>query len=99
MVTVTTLRPFYDLQCRVDRNVGDVFDTSEGRAEQIDSALPGYITYKRTRHVHEVEQEPAEPVPDFSKMTVAQLKAYAAEKGIDIPNGTKKAEIIAILKG
>lgn len=99
MVAVNVLRPFYDIQCRVDRIAGDTFNTSEERAEQIDSALPGYITYRRVAGADVAVEEHQDSVADVSKMTVAQLKAYAEEHGVDIPSGTKKAEIIAILKG
>ena len=32
---------------------------------------------------------------DYNKMTVPQLEAYAAEKGIDLAGASRKAEIIA----
>lgn len=32
---------------------------------------------------------------DYSKMTVPQLEAYAAEKGIDLEGASRKADIIA----
>ena len=41
---------------------------------------------------------PAEEAVDLSKMTVAQLKELAAEKGVKIPSGAKKADIIELLK-
>lgn len=104
MVNIIVLKPFYDLKCHVDRNVGDTFTASEGRAEQICFALPGYISYepvidgKGDSTAKDVTTGD-EPVADVSGMTVAQLKAYAREVGVSIPSGAKKAEIIAILKG
>lgn len=41
------------------------------------------------------EDQQAEPLEE---MTVAQLKAYAAEKGIDLNGATKKADIIEAIK-
>lgn len=38
------------------------------------------------------------PAEDLSKMTVAQLKDLAAEKGIKIPSGARKAEIIELIQ-
>lgn len=39
------------------------------------------------------------PVTDpLDKMTVEELKAYAAEKNIDLGDATKKAEIKAVIK-
>jgi ribosomal protein L20 len=34
---------------------------------------------------------------DYSKMTVAELKEIAKEKGIKIPSGSKKSDIVALL--
>ena len=99
MVKVTTLKPFYDLKCHVDRNVGDTFTASERRAEQICFALPGYISYEPVIDGKEDATTSDEPAVDVSNMTVAQLKAYAREVGVSIPSGAKKAEIIATLKG
>lgn len=38
-----------------------------------------------------------EKTDDLSGMTVAQLKQYAAEKGIDLGDASKKEEILAVL--
>ena len=37
--------------------------------------------------------------PDLESMTIAQLKAYAEDKSIDLGEATKKAEILAVIKG
>ena len=51
-------------------------------------------------------EEPTEEAPaatdettDIDGMTVDQLKAYAAEKGIDLGGATLKADILAAIKG
>lgn len=36
---------------------------------------------------------------DNTKMTVEELKAKLAELGIDIPEGAKKADLLALLEG
>ena len=36
---------------------------------------------------------------DFEEMSVAQLKAYAHDNGIDLGKAVKKAEIIEKIKG
>lgn len=43
------------------------------------------------------DQKPAEPI-NLDDMTVDQLKAYAAEKGIDLGDATKKADIRAAIE-
>ena len=40
----------------------------------------------------------AEAAVDLEKMTVADLKAFAAEKAIELKGATKKADIIAAIK-
>ncbi len=45
------------------------------------------------------EEKPAdEQAQDYSKMTVAQLKEVAAEKGIKIPSGARKADIVELIQ-
>ena len=44
----------------------------------------------------ENQEENTEP-PALEEMTVAKLKDYAAEKGIDLGKATKKADIIAAI--
>jgi len=36
--------------------------------------------------------------PDFAEMNIGQLKAFAAERQIDLGAATRKAEIIAVLE-
>ncbi len=38
------------------------------------------------------------PAKDLNAMTVAELKAYAAEKDIKLPSGARKAEIVSIIE-
>lgn len=38
------------------------------------------------------------PPPDFTSMTIAQLRAYAALVGVELPNSAKKAELIKALE-
>ncbi len=46
-----------------------------------------------------VEEAPAAaPAAELSSMTVAQLKELAAEKGIKLPSGARKAEIIEAIE-
>lgn len=49
----------------------------------------GYFEYV------ESEGDDNDAPADISKMTVPQLEAYAAEKGIDLAGASRKAEIIA----
>jgi hypothetical protein len=95
MVLVTVLRRFRDFASNCDRIAGEQFEATEKRAEYIDAKLPGYITFVPV--TEESEPEASEEA-DLAKLTVAALKALAAERGIDIPKGTKKAQLIALLE-
>lgn len=88
MVEITVIKGFYDTVEKVDRKAGDTFEADEKRAEHIDSVLPGYITFKAEK-----------PSEGLSKLTVAQLTKLAEEKGIEVPKGAKKAELLEILEG
>lgn len=46
----------------------------------------------------EVAGDDAESAVDLSNMTVADLKALASERGVDLGDATKKADIIAVLE-
>jgi len=89
MVTVTVLKPFYDLVERCNREEGDEFEATEERAEHIDAALPTYITYAAT------DGEGADI--DLKKMTNPQLAALAKERGIEVKGHPTKAKLIELL--
>ena len=79
-------------------NVGDTFprDGLEVKPERI-AELSGKHN-KRGTPLIELAQEQAPAGDSIEAKTVEQLKEYAASKGIDLGNATKKAEIIAKIK-
>jgi hypothetical protein len=87
---VTVLRPFEDLMCHVGRNVGETFEATEARAEDIARKLPGYIRFEATAE---------NPAVDWSAMKVAELRAACAERGVEVPPKARKADLVAILEG
>lgn len=88
MATVRVLKTFRDLRAHVTREAGTTFEATEERAAYIDAALPGYI---------EIQAAAEEAAPDLSGMTVAQLRELAAERGVELPKGARKADIIKAL--
>ena len=66
----------------------------------------GYVATEEAANVlkgmgYIVEGEPETPAasPDpLAEMKADELKAYAAEKGIDLKDATKKADILAIIR-
>jgi len=100
MVAVTVLRRFRDLKKHVWRDAGDVFEATEGRAEEIADRLPGYVTFERVTEPEPVAEPEPEPEPeqvDLRRLTNAQLKALCEERGIKVPPHTKKEGLIALL--
>lgn len=83
MVSVKTLKSFYDLQEHIDRKVGDVFDVTEERLARLEALLPGYI--------EKVVEE------DLTKMTASELVSLAKERGIRLKGRPTKAQLIAAL--
>ena len=84
-MTVKVVKEFVDKNTRELRTVGEIIEVEEARANEI-LAAGKYI---------EVEEEKAIPL---DKMKVDDLKAFAAEKGIDISEAQNKTEILEILK-
>ena len=93
MVTVTVLKSFYDLKRHKDRKAGTTFDATEERAAYIAAALPGYVSYGADE-----PEANDRGVTDLAKLTVAQLKALCAERGIEVPPKAKKAGLVALLQ-
>ena len=87
MVTVTVLKGFRDLKRHVSRKPGDMFEATEERAAHLAAALPGFVSYEAAEG----------PKVDYSKLTVAKLKALCEERKIAVPPKAKKADLIALL--
>lgn len=64
------------------------------KAEQASKAEPKAADPKAEKPAAQAEA----PAEDLSKMTVAQLKDLAAEKGIEVPSGARKAEIVELIQ-
>lgn len=103
MSRVTVIRPFHDLVENVDRCKGDVFEATDGRARQLVRVLPsGYVNveHEQTSMSDTVPaKKPADDITDLSVLTVAELRALASERGVELPKGARKATIIARLEG
>lgn len=90
-MTIEVLQTFYDLKEHCNRMAGTTFEATEERAAHIDAALPGYVA------IHEeAEEEPAEE-QDLDKLSVQQLKALCAERGIKVTRTMKKPQLIEAL--
>ena len=73
---------------------GQIIDLDDIHAEQfLNHGLVEIIEQKE-----EVQtEEPKEEVIDYSKLKVAELKELLNNKGIEIPKGAKKADLISLL--
>ena len=61
--------------------------------------LDSISAYQRKPQQEAEDQNQQEPQPeaDFSAMTVAEMKEYARENGIDLGDAKKKADILAVI--
>lgn len=91
MVKVKVLKPFRDLQEDTDREPGDVFDATEARASHIAHVLPGYVEF--------VADDATVDEPDLVSLKVAELRALAEERGVDVPRNAKRADLVRALRG
>ena len=66
--------------------------------EKINSFISHNLIELVEEHIEEVQtEEPKEEVVDYSKLKVAELKELLNERGIEIPKGAKKADLIGLL--
>lgn len=84
-------RPWLDRQAGVYRKKGVEIEVSEARAAVIIAAGVAVVVSRPA--------PPAQPSDDLDAMTVAELKALAAERGIDLGDARRKADIIQLLRG
>jgi len=61
------------------------------------ASVPETVARKLASHSHFEVQEAADP-NDLNSLKVAELKAIAEDRGVDLGDATKKADIIAALE-
>lgn len=86
MVAVTVKRHFWDISAKTKRREGDTFTTTPERAKEIDQKLPGYITF--------TEEAKGS---SLSSLGVQELRAIAAERGIEVPKRASKNQLIELI--
>jgi len=84
---IRVLRDFRDIRAKTNRDPGDTFEATEERFAEIARKLPGYV--------EAVEEEKT----DLSTLKVADLRAMAEERGIEVPKKATKATLIELLEG
>jgi hypothetical protein len=67
-----------------------VFEVEEGTAEHKELVAGGALLVSR-----QLEDDDA---GEFGDLPVNELRAIAADRGLDVPKGTKKAELVALLE-
>ena len=73
---------------------GQIIDLDDIQVEQF--SKHGLVEIIEQKEEVQTE-EPKEEVIDYSKLKVAELKELLNEKGIEIPKGAKKADLISLL--
>ena len=69
---------------------GQIIDLDDIQAEQ-------FTKHGLVEIIEQKEEVQTEEVIDYSKLKVAELKELLNEKGIEIPKGAKKADLISLL--
>ena len=69
---------------------GQIIDLDDIQAEQ-------FTKHGLVEIIEQKEEVQIEEVIDYSKLKVAELKELLNEKGIEIPKGAKKADLISLL--
>lgn len=67
-----------------------VFEVEEGTAEHKELVAGGALLVSR-----QLEDDDA---GEFGDLTVKELREIAAERGLDVPQGARKAELVALLE-
>lgn len=109
MVTVTVIKTFWDSEEKTCRGPRTKFQATLERAMEISSKLPGYVKFDASADVPEepkpeepkadVEPKPEEPKQDLNALKVTELRAIAKERGVKIPAGAKKSDIVKLIEG
>lgn len=102
MVTVTVIKTFWDNEESTCRGPRTKFQATLERAKEISSKLPGYVRFDASEEpkadVPE-EPKPEEPKQDLNALKVTELRAIAKERGVKIPAGAKKSDIVKLIEG
>ena len=72
--------------------------TNHGMAKLVDDSKVQTMLLQGFELLNPPEAKPAPVEKPVSKMTVDELKAYAAEKGIELPENGLKPELLAAIK-
>ena len=101
-IRFTRRRPWLDRQAGVYRRYGEEIVVTEERARVIIGAGVAVLANGPAPAVDEPDAPDAPDAPmadDLEAMTVAQLRTLAAERGVDVSQARRKADIIAALRG
>lgn len=87
---IETLRTWFDKKEMIVRQIGDVQEVSEERYKEIVSTLKQYGNHTWVK--------PVEELPDYSELTVKEIKTLLDEKEIAYDDSLKKKELYELLK-
>lgn len=105
---VKTNRCFYDLREDCYRNVGDVFEVSQDRFNELNELVNGFVeevkeikedapeNEDKTQEDEEVTEEVEEE--NQEDLTVAEIKEKLDEAGIEYKAKATKSELLELLK-
>lgn len=106
---VKTNRCFYDLREDCYRNVGDVFEVSQDRFNELNELVNGFVEEVKEikeddalkdEDVTQEDKEATEEVEEENQedLTVAEIKEKLDEAGIEYKAKATKSELLELLK-
>lgn len=94
---VKTNRCFYDLRKDCYRNVGDVFEVSQDRFDELNELVNGFVEeVKEDAPEDEANEEVETEIQE--DLTVAEIKEKLDEAGIEYKAKSTKSELLELLK-
>lgn len=97
---VKTNRCFYDLREDCYRNVGDIFEVSQDRFNELNELVNGFVEefkeVKEEAPEDEVDEEVETEIQE--DLTVAEIKEKLDEAGIEYKAKATKSELLELLK-
>ena len=105
---VKTNRCFYDLREYCYRNVGDIFEVSQDRFNELNELVNGFVEeVKETKEDAPEDEDKTQEDEEFTEeveeenqedLTVAEIKEKLDEAGIEYKANATKSELLELLK-
>ena len=89
---IRTNRSFYDIENDVYRKVGDEFEVSNERFDELNKKVKGFVSRIDTNISKQSEDK------GYDNLTIAEIKERLDKAGIEYDKNAKKDDLKALLK-